>query len=257
MTGRDSIQSILTLRKLTRAIADVARAQMVEYLVGLTPLLQPRTVFGEYIQGGQKDSSHKAEKALKELQPLYEKVAAAKPFLLPRELNPPFSLSNVPIEITPLDYTHMAQAGGAGARKILVRRPLTWVLSYSGYAPTRLQELLDTRMRAVDALQRYVIAHLVLHLVIKNQPGVAQMLNALHFPITTTQSPESGELPVTLIGVAINTSRPADALILESAELTGMDAFEEVINPEDIVRLSDPLRDRLVEIARTHAPEVV
>ena len=32
MNGRDSIQSLLVLRKLTRAITDVVRAQMTEYL---------------------------------------------------------------------------------------------------------------------------------------------------------------------------------------------------------------------------------
>ena len=41
MDGRDSIQSLLVRRKLTRAIADVARAQMLEYLAVLAPLLRP------------------------------------------------------------------------------------------------------------------------------------------------------------------------------------------------------------------------
>jgi hypothetical protein len=52
MNGRDSIQSLLVLRKLTRAIADVVRAQMTEYLSTLTPLLKPSALLGDYIQGG-------------------------------------------------------------------------------------------------------------------------------------------------------------------------------------------------------------
>jgi hypothetical protein len=43
-------------------------------------------------------------------------------------------------------------------------------------------------------------------------------------------------------------------VVLESAELTGIDAFEEVVNVEDIARLTDPLKDRLIEIARPHVP---
>ena len=55
MNGRDSIQSLLVLRKLTRAITDVVRVQMTEYLTTLTPLLRPTSVLGDYIQGGQKE----------------------------------------------------------------------------------------------------------------------------------------------------------------------------------------------------------
>ena len=42
MDGRDSTQSLLVLRKLTRAIADVVRVQMTEYLATLAPLLRPK-----------------------------------------------------------------------------------------------------------------------------------------------------------------------------------------------------------------------
>jgi hypothetical protein len=36
-----------------------------------------------------------------------------------------------------------------------------------------------------------------------------------------------------------------------------MDAFEEVVRVEEITRLADPLRERLLEIARQQAPELV
>jgi len=75
--------------------------------------------------------------------------------------------------------------------------------------------------------------------------------------LTTTKAPEFGELPITRIGIGISTSRPSDALVIESAELTGMDVFEEVVKVEDIAGLGDPLKERLVEIARQRAPELV
>ena len=256
MNARDSIQALLVRRKLTRAIADVARAQVTEYLTTLAPLLRPKTVLGDYIQGGSKEPNHKAEKLFKELQALYEKAAPAKPYSLTRELAPPFALSNVGLEITPLEYTHTAQSGSE-SRKIMVRCPLTWVLTYSGFAPTRLQELIDTRTRAADELQRFIVSQLILHLATTSQPGVKQILEALHFPVTTRKSAEFGEAPMTLIGAGISTTRPSDAVIIESAELTGMDAFEEVVNPEDISALRDPLKERLVEITRAQAPELV
>ena len=82
------------------------------------------------------------------------------------------------------------------------------------------------------------------------------IFDALHFPITTAKSPQFGDLPITRIGVPIATTRPADSMVIESAELTGMDAFEEVVKVEDIGRLGDPLKERLLEIARQQAPEL-
>ncbi len=256
MNGRDSIQSLLVLRKLTRAIADAVRTQMSEYLDTLTPLLRPQVVLGDYVQGGQKESTRRADKAFKELQALYEAVAATKPFNLPRELNPPLSFSSLGLEITPLDYVHVVPSG-ADSRKIMLRCPLTWVLTYSGFAPSRLPELLNTKLRPGDGLQQFVLSYLLMHVAITNLPGVMKIFDALHFPVTTTRLPEFGSLPFTRIGIRVSTRRPPDAVILESAELTGMDAFEEVVNVEEISRLSDPLKERLLEIVRLQTPELV
>ena len=256
MNGRDSIQSLLALRKLTRAITDAVRVQMTEYLKTLTPLLRPKAVLGDYVQGEPKQPSRKADKAFGDLQALYETVASAKPYNLPRELTPPLTFSSLGLEITPLDYYHVAQSG-TDTRRIKVRCPLTWVLTYSDFPPTRLQELLDAKARSVEELQRFVLNYLVMHVATKSEKGLMQVFEALHFPLTTTKAPEFGELPITRIGIGISTSRPSDALVIESAELTGMDAFEEVVNVEDIARLPDPLKQRLLEIARQQAPELV
>jgi hypothetical protein len=255
MTGADSVKSLLVLRKLTRAIADVARAQLQEHLATLTPLLQPQGVFGEYIQAPQKDLTLKADQAFKELKALYETLTPAKPLNLRRELSPPFSFGNVSLEATPVEYIHGAQSDGS-TRKISVRSPLTWTLTYAGFAPNRLQEVLDQNVRG-DELQRFIVSYLLIHFVMKYRPGVTNILDGLHFPVTTATVPQFGELPMTRISIGIATKRPSDALVLESAELTGVDAFEEVVELEDIERLRDPLKERLIELARKHTPELV
>ena len=63
MNGRDGIQSLLVLRKLTRAITEAVRVEMTGHLATLTPLLKPSAVLGDYIVGGQKEPTRKAEKA--------------------------------------------------------------------------------------------------------------------------------------------------------------------------------------------------
>ena len=54
---------------------------------------------------------------------------------------------------------------------------------------------------------------------------------------------------MTRIGIGISTTRPSDEVVVESAELTGMDAFEEVVNVDEIARVPDPFKTRLLEIA--------
>jgi hypothetical protein len=252
MSERDTIQSLLVLRKLTRAIADAVRTQITEYLATLTPLFQPQRVLGDHILGGAKESTRRADQALKELQALYETAAPGRPFNLRRELTTPFTFQTAGLEITPVDYVHVIQSGSE-SKRINVRRPLTWTLSYTGFAPSRLPELVDPRVRG-EELQRYIVSYLLLNAVITHQRGLAQIFEALRFNISTTKAPEFGELPVTRIGIVISTSRPPDDVVLQSAELTGIAAFEEVVNVDDIMRLTDPLKDRLLEIARQHVP---
>jgi hypothetical protein len=255
MPERDTTQTLLTRRKLTRAIADLVKAEVTEHLATLGPLFQPHTLFGDHVEGGLKGSTRRADQALKEVQAAYEAIAPAKPFNLRRELATPFGLSSTALEITPVDYVHMAEAA-SGRRRIMVRRPLTWTLSYSGYSPARLREVLDPRVRG-DELQRFIVSHLLLQQVVQQQAGVARILEAMHFKLATETTPEFGELPVTRIAVDISTERPSDDVVIESADLTGMDSFEEVVSADDIALLQDRLKERLLAIVRTHTPDVL
>lgn len=255
MSGGDAVPSLLVRRRLTRVIAELVRSQMTEYLSTVAPLLRPRIVLGDYVEDGSKETTRKSEKAYKDLLAIYESVASAKPFNLPRELQLPLRVSGASgLEITPVDTPHVIPSGSS-TRTISVRSPLLWTLSYSGYAPGRLPDLLKNKLRVGDELTQFVISYLLLHIVVEHSPGLTSMLNALHFPITTITLPESGPLPITRIGVAISTMRPSDDVMLESAELTGMDAFEEVVNLEDVSSLTDPLKQRLVDAVREHAPD--
>lgn len=257
MSGRDSIQSLLVLRKVTRAITETVKAQMSEHLGTLTPLLRPTAVLGEYVQGGQKEGSRKADKAFRDLEGLYQSVCTARPFNLPREMpTPPLSILSTGLEISAFDYPHPVKTDTA-TRTIMVRAPLTWTLTYTGFGPSRLHELLNTKMRSNEEVLKIVLSYLALHVVIANQPGLLKIFDAMHLPITTVKVPEFGDLPVTRIGAAVVTRRPADSVIVESAELTGMDAFEEVVDLEEVTNLRDPLRESLLRVAREQAPELV
>ena len=255
MNERDSIQSLLVRRKLTRTIADFVRGELNQHLGTLTPLFQPHTLLGDRIQGGQTDSIRRAEQVFKDLQTAYDSIAPAKPFSLRRELTLPFEFPRTTLEITPVEYAHTI-AVGSESKKIAVRCPLTWTLSYSGYPPSRLQEVLDPRVRG-EQLQRFILSYLFMQQIVNNHRGLLPIFEALHFSLTTVRLPQFGDLPITRIASRITTMRPSDAVVLESAELTGMDAFEEVANVDDIARLEDSPKERLLEIVRQQTPELV
>jgi len=256
MDERYSTKGLLALRRLTRAVSDLLRGQLKEHLETLAPLLRPRGVLGEYVQPASKETIKGAEAAFKELQSLYDKLAVSKPFHLPKELKPPLSVLSTALELTPMEYAHAAKTERE-TKTVTVSSPLQWSLNYAGYGPRRLRALLAERNRTGDELQQFVLHYLMLHIVLAKQPGVTKLLEALHFPISSDRLPDCGELPITCVRAWLTTARPPDEVIIESTEVSGMDAFEEVVHPEDISALRDPLWTRMQELAKTHTPDLV
>jgi hypothetical protein len=251
MQQREDIEKLLTLRKLTRSISDLLRNQMKEYLSTIAPLLRPKIILGDYIQGSTKDLVKGADKVFKELQGTYESVAGQKPFFLSKELKPPFEIISSAIEMTPMEYNHLIKTDKE-SKMVKVASPLKWVLNYSGFTPSRLRELLSDRGRNASEVQSFVLHYLVMNIVVSKQTGVTRIFDALHFPFSTGYSEEFGGLPITFISSSVSTSLPADDVILQSTEISGTDAFEEVVNPEDIMKISDSLKEQLLDLVRTH-----
>jgi hypothetical protein len=256
MDDRYSTKNLLVLRKLTRAVADHLRQQMREYLGTLAFLLRPRNLLGEFIQGGAKDSVPGADKAFRELQSLYAAIAVNKPFNLAPELAAPIEIMSVAPEITPYDYMHVAKTDKDN-KPVAITCPLIWMLSYAGFSPRRLRELLADRARAADQLQEFIVHTLIMHQMITRQTVLTRMMNGLHFPITSVKRDEFFGLPIPYINCAVTTLRPPDAVIIESTEIAGTGVFEEVVNLEEIAQLRNPFKERLIEIVRSHGEDLM
>ena len=256
MAERFDFKRLLQMRKLTRAVQEHFHGQLLSYLATLSPLLRPKAVLGEFVEGRTGDAVKGAESAFRDLSNLWDAVAPAKPFELRRELKPPVEVLNHTLFLSPVEYTLDVKTA-SGMKRVTITSPLRWALSYSGFTPTRLRELLADKGRNADEVARFVSHTLLLHVVLTRQTGVAEMLRALHFPVGHYKLPEFGNLPISTVGASISTESPPDDVIAESTEISGMDAFEEVVNPDDILRMRDPLRERLLEIAAAHgvAPE--
>src|SRR4051794_10665743 len=108
-----STRRLLALRKLTRAIADSLRGTLKDYLSTLAPLFRPAAILGGFVEGGAKESAPGADKALAELQTLYQAIAGSKPYGLRKELKPPLELAStsLDLDLTPLEYAHAPMSG--------------------------------------------------------------------------------------------------------------------------------------------------
>lgn len=246
-----STQRLLALRKLTRAMSELLRGQMKDYLSTLAPLFRPRHVLGNYVGSGAYEASRTGEKAFRELQELYQTIAASKIYRLHTELKTPLEVINPQLEMTPVEYTHLATSGGE-SKTVVISKPLKWVLTYGGFGPGRLQELIDSEHRTGDQLQQFVLHYLMMHTVVTRQPGLLQIMEALHFPLTIERSAPFGDLPIIYITSSISTLRPPDDLLVESTEVSGMNTFEEVVQLEDVAKIRDPLKEQLLEITNSH-----
>jgi len=246
-----STQRLLELRKCTRAIADLLRTQMREYLSTLAPLFRPRNVLGNYAEGGAYEASRTGEKAFKDLQELYQTIAQSKLYRLPSEFKTPLEVINTQLEMTPVEYTHIANSNNEN-KTVIVTSPLKWALTFGGFGPGRFREILASGNRASDDLQQFVLHYLMMHSVVTKQAGVCKILEALHFPLNIEYSREFGDLPLTYVSASISTVRPPDGVLIESTEVSGMNAFEEIVQLEDVEKLHDPLKEQLLAITKGH-----
>lgn len=238
---------LLMLRRLTRAMAELLRGQMKEYLSTLAPLMHPKTVLGNYVGSSAYEVSRTGEKAFNELREHYQALVKSRVFNLPAEFSTPLELINSQLEMTPVDYQHVV-TNGVESKTVTITSPLKWALSFAGFSPAKGRLLLREKLGVNDSVQQFVLHTLMMHAVVARQNGIAQILEALHFPLSVEASAEFGNLPVCYISSSISTTRVPDEVIIESTEISGTDAFEELVNVEDVGRLRDPLKERLTSL---------
>jgi hypothetical protein len=244
-----STKRLLSLRRLTRSVADLMKGQIKDYLALLAPQFQLKPFFGEFIEG-PKDFVKGAETNFKELKAAYEAIAKAKPFSLPSDFKTPIVVASQVPEIYPIEYLHEPKVEGQ-SKKVTVTAPLRFALTYSGFSPSRLRGLLAGQGFASD-VQELVLHTLMINLVIAKQPGLGRLFAALRLPISIGKIPGCGELPFVIMTGAAPTLLPPDDVIVESTEISGNDAFEEVVNMAELSALGDPLKEKLLELAKQH-----
>ncbi len=247
---------LLGLRKLTRAVGELLRGQLREYLTNLSLQLRPKSIFGEFVEG-PKDYVKSAETNFKELQMTYEALCGTKPYNLQREFRSPLVIASQMPEVNPLEYVHEAKAGGQ-TKTVTVTAPLKFVLTYAGFGPKRLKDLIAARNASGPAgdLQEFLLHALAMNIVVSRQPGLGKILEALRFPLAIGKIPGCGDLPFVFATAAVPTVLPPDDVIIESTEISGTDTFEEVVDIQALTALADPFKAKLIELAKLHGEAI-
>ncbi len=245
---------MLSLRKLTRASADQLHDQLKGILSAVSPLLHPKAALGDYVRG-IKDPVRGADALFREINSGYERVSSEKPFGLRRELTAPIDLKGSSVELSPSQYHYSASSNGV-TKQVLVVSPFRWVVSYTGYGPEQLRTLLRSSSPSSEDLHAIILHSVALQSIAMRQPALRGVFQALRYSLDVETLPEFGKLPLTYISAPISTLRPPDDVIIETTELTGSDTFEEVIDLQALIELRDPLRDSLIQLARSHGEQI-
>ena len=240
MKEKLALEDLAEIRKHTDGIAQFLKNRLSSTLQTLQPLLAPQRVLGKYA-GGKEDATS-ASKALDELKQKYATVCG-RPFALLRELDEDWIKEiGTRIELYPWEYIHEAQ-GSEGTKQITITCPVRWVLNYrSGYSLSNLRQVVGSPSARGEHVRQFVMNALVMNLVFAHTPGLTELLHALRHEVKVEQIPGLGSLQLIAISSCIPSFRPPDDLILSAIGLSGVPAFNELIDAEAIDSLADPLR---------------
>ncbi len=244
-----NITKLLTLRKVTNTISAYLEHELKSNITTLTPLFHPKLIFGEYISGC-KQTVKGSDATFKQLQETYATLRHSKFFYNKlNELTSPISVFSSTLQLVPYEYSYKVIVNNE-SKVIRITSPLKWLLSFKNQGVTQLRDLLtDQANPRTSDLQICVLHHLVLQFVYSKQKNVANLLEALHFPLTLKPSVEFGNLPLIYISTPVTTSLPPDDIIIQSTELSGIPVFEEVIDLDTIKQLSDPFKEKLLDLS--------
>ena len=228
-------------RRKTIAVSDFLRNRIAGHLETLQPLLAPERVLGKFASG--KAEVPGAERALADLQKTYQAFTAS-----PYELSPNFdphwlTLVGQRIELHPWEYAHEARSERE-SKSITITSPLRWIVNYSANCSLAQfkQELGGRDSRRLEKLRQFVVNALVLQQVVAKTTGLPALLSDLRLELKIEQAPGIPKLPLVVISSLLPSYRPADDLVLAAAAFSGVTAFVELIDLDQLNTWPDSLK---------------
>jgi hypothetical protein len=237
-------EAFLNLRQTTGKIADGLTKRLQAHLSVLKPLFIPRKLLGTYVKSGSKQDVLGSDKAFATLQQRYAAICE-KPFGLRKELTPPLPVISDQLTCTPYQYN--VSLGEDGKKTIMINSPTRYILSYeSECSINRLKGMVaGTESRRTEDVKQSLINHLCMGIMLEQFPALKKLLQDLRYNVETQKIDTLGGLPVVILTVPLHTFLPSDKFITEVTQLSGIPAFQEIIDSDAVENMDDPLKDTL------------
>jgi hypothetical protein len=237
-------EQFMQLRKNTEKIAKVLDKRLKGHLNTLKPLFVPRKLLGTYIKSAIVDDVPGSDKAFAELQEQYAAICE-KPFGLPKKLKTPLPPISNQLDAVPFRYSLYVADSKEKATSITAAT--RWILSYQSECPyNRLKAMVTgDETRQPEDMRQALIACLTLVIFLKHFPVLKQLLQDLRYEVEFQKLENLGGLPVVILKAPIECFLPPDDFILQITQLSGIPAFQEIIDLDAIEKMPDPLRETL------------
>ncbi len=237
-------EDFLRFRQATEKIAHTLSKRLKGHLEILKPLFIPRILLGNFVKSANMEEVPGAEKAFAELQEVYAKICE-KPFSLPRKLEPPLSPISHQLEMTPFQYTLSPEV--SQGKPIDITSPVQWILSYRGECSlNRLKAMaLGLETHQPEEMRQTLVNHLTMVIFLRHSSGLSQLFQDLRYQVEVKELTDMENLSVVVLKAPVQTFLPPDDFILQVTQLSGIAAFQELIDPEAIEKMDDPLREML------------
>ncbi len=237
-------QEFLKLRQATGKIAAELDSRLKRHLTTLRPLFIPRKLLGTYVKSSSQQEIHGSEKAFAELQEMYSSICD-DPYQLPKKLQPPLAaISNV-IECSPLEYS--LELENSKDNVVTITSPTKFLLSYQSECPLKrlLNMLQKKEARQPEEMRQALLCHMVLVIFLRNFPALTSLLEDLRYRVEIIQLERFGNLPVVLLTAPLDTFLPNDSFVQEVTQLSGIPAFQEIIDLDAVENLPDMMKESL------------
>ena len=237
-------EQFIQLRKNTEKIANLLHKRLKGHLNILKPLFNPVKLLGAYIKSANMDDVPGSDKAFAKLQEEYSAICET-PFGLPRKLSSPLTSMTSQIDATP--YKYSLYMGDAKDKATNVIAPTRWILSYQSDCPyDRMRDMMSGAVgRQPEELKSSLVKHLTMVLLLQKFKDLTQLFQDLRYDVEFKKIQELGGLPVVLLKAPIESFLPSDEFIQNVTQLSGVPAFQEIIDFDAPEKMPDPLKEAL------------
>jgi hypothetical protein len=232
------------LRQNTDKITSSLDKRLKGHLDVLGPLFAPKKLLGAYIKSTTMEDMPDSDKAYAALQEQYAAICE-KPFGLARKLTPPLPPISSKLDATRFKYA--LKTGESEDKATTITAATRWIVSYRTDCPyTRLKAmLLGEETRQPDDMKQSLIDHLSLVVFLKRFPALTKLFLDLRYEVEIIKMEELGGLPVVLLKALMESFLPPDDFIVQVTQLSGIPAFQEILDLDAVDNMLDPLKDAL------------